>query len=205
MLILCFSIFQWLRLCYQFGLCSSFVLVFYHYYQLLICVWWVCCKTTSSCCWFRYMHWNQGRQNGHPRIKSTGWTSIKSECLSPASGRMSPFALSHECNSSRNEQLNDYGNDWILSHLGHKWLLQCFWPWVIVDKSFIPSQSFMGWGSFVILSLMWNIIDDYFLQGHWCVIGGDEAGWVNCRRGMSRWRGKVSHTLMWHVSLMGRA
>jgi hypothetical protein len=135
MLILCFSIFQWLRLCYQFGLCSSFVLVFYHYYQLLICVW---CKTTSSCCWFRYMHWNQGRQNGHPRIKSTGWTSIKSECLSPASGRMSPFALSHECNSSRNEQLNDYGNDWILSHLGHKWLLQCFWPWVIVDKSFIP-------------------------------------------------------------------
>jgi hypothetical protein len=22
--------------------------------------------------------------------------------------------------TSRNEQLNDYGNDWILSHLGHK-------------------------------------------------------------------------------------
>jgi hypothetical protein len=69
----------------------------------------------------------------------------------------------------------------------------------------------MGWGSFVIPSLMWNIIDDYCLCGHWCVIGGDGVGWVSRRHGMSQWRGRwvirwcgmyrwwgmLSHMLMW--------
>jgi hypothetical protein len=88
-------------------------------------------------------------------VPSLSWTSLFFCCmLWNRHANMEQWMQT--CNTSRNEQLNDCGNDWILSHLGHKWQ-----KWLNVEGDLLGDYLLKWWYYRFVIGLMctsfWSI------------------------------------------------